>query len=173
MTRPTASYRVSLSARMCSSGWGFSTAACLMSSRSSPRSLTPLPFQYICPLASTSTTTFSGFVCVGMFTAVGSLVTIVFEITGIVIRKIMSNTSITSTSGVVLIVELSSVPSSAEEPTFIAIVKYLRPSALRSGSKRYGHSRSVTCEPQPQARQQDGHHRQQQPTHRSNQRAHH
>ncbi len=44
----------------------------------------------------------------------------------------MSNTSITSTSGVVLMVEFSSVPASSDEPALIAIFVYLWPCALRS-----------------------------------------
>src|SRR5262245_56916178 len=86
------------------------------------------------PLASTSTVTFSGFVCVGIFTALGRFCTTVFVITGIVIRKMISSTSITSTRGVVLMVELSSVPSSSLDPTFIAIVEYLEWNLV---SKRY------------------------------------
>src|SRR5690242_1982330 len=87
------------------------------------------------PLASTSTVTFSGFVCVGMFTALGRFCTTVLVITGIVIRKMINSTSITSTSGVVLMVEFSSASSpSEEEPTFIAIVGYLEWNLV---SKRY------------------------------------
>jgi hypothetical protein len=42
----------------------------------------------------------------------------VFVITGMVIRKMINNTNMTSTSGVVLIVELN---SSSLEPTLIAM----------------------------------------------------
>ncbi len=44
--------------------------------------------------------------------------------TGIVIRKMISSTSMMSTSGVVLIVEMTS-SSPLEEPTFIAMVQAL------------------------------------------------
>ena len=56
---------------------------------------------------------FSGLVSVGMLTACGSSSLIVLVITGTVIRKMMRSTSITSTSGVVLISAIiapSSVP---------------------------------------------------------------
>src|SRR6185295_7250969 len=86
------------------------------------------------PFASTSTVTFSGFVCVGMFTAFGRFCTTVLVITGIVIRKMINSTSITSTRGVVLMVEFSSVPSSSPDPTLIAIVEYLEWNLV---SKRY------------------------------------
>src|SRR5215472_13107042 len=75
------------------------------------------------PLASTATVMFSGLVCVGMLTAFGSFTGTCLLITGMVIRKMMRSTSITSTSGVVLMVELSSRSSSSEAPnaTFIAM----------------------------------------------------
>src|SRR5690242_9969437 len=68
---------------------------------------------------------FSGLVCVGMFTAFGRFCTTVFVITGIVIRKMINNTNITSTNGVVLMVEFSSASSPSAGPTFIAIFGFL------------------------------------------------
>ena len=56
-------------------------------------------------------TMFSGLVCVAIFVAFGSCTGTAFMITGTVIRKMMSSTSITSTSGVVLMVVFSSASS--------------------------------------------------------------
>src|SRR5258706_6943165 len=60
---------------------------------------------------------FSGLVWVGILAAFGSSTLTTLVITGMVIRKMISNTSITSTRGVVLIVEMTS--SSPPPPTFI------------------------------------------------------
>src|SRR2546429_221807 len=78
---------------------------------------------------------FSGLVWVGMLTAFGRATGTVLVITGIVMRKMMSSTSITSTSGVVLIVAMtlgSSPPATG--PTLIAIFALL--SSL--GARRLG-----------------------------------
>ena len=66
---------------------------------------------------------FSGFVCVGMFAAFGRSTFTDCVITGMVIRKMMSITSITSTSGVVLISDIgfSSISESPED-TFMLMV---------------------------------------------------
>src|SRR2546421_4099982 len=126
MTRPTASKRVSLSARMWISGWGFCTAACFTSASRSSRLATLLFFQYTLPSRSTATVMFSGLVCVGMLTAFGRATFTVLVITGIVMRKMMSSTSITSTSGVVLIVAMTLGSSPPETgPTLIAIFAFL------------------------------------------------
>src|SRR6185295_10684531 len=58
-------------------------------------------------------TMFSGFVWVTILRYVGNCRFTVFKITGMVTRKMMSITNITSTSGVVLIVTLSSATSSS------------------------------------------------------------
>ena len=72
------------------------------------------------PSLSTAIVMFSGLVWVGMLTALGRFTFTVLLITGMVIRKMMSSTSITSTSGVVLMVDITSVFRSAPEPpTFI------------------------------------------------------
>src|ERR1700724_3173376 len=73
------------------------------------------------PFLSTAMVMFSGLVWVGMLTAFGRSTFTVLVITGIVIRKMMSSTSITSTSGVVLI-EAIAPPSSP--PTLIAMIGY-------------------------------------------------
>src|SRR5450755_2974617 len=68
---------------------------------------------------------FSGFVVVGMLTAFGRSTFTVRVMTGIVIRKMMSRTSMTSTRGVVLIVAIMAGPSEDGEPTCIDILAYL------------------------------------------------
>src|SRR2546429_1206373 len=78
---------------------------------------------------------FSGLVWVGMLTAFGRATGTVLVITGIVMRKMMSSTSITSTSGVVLIVAMTLGSSPPETgPTLIAIFALL--SSL--GARRLG-----------------------------------
>src|SRR5579859_269366 len=85
------------------------------------------------PALSTAMVMFSGLVCVGILTAFGSSSGTVLVITGMVIRKMMSSTSITSTSGVVLMVAIMPPPSGA--PTCMDIVSYsLR--ADRRGASR-------------------------------------
>src|SRR5215475_10435257 len=63
---------------------------------------------------------FSGLVWVGMFTAFGNSTLMVLLMTGMVMRKMISSTSMTSTSGVVLICDIT-VTSLEPEPTFMAI----------------------------------------------------
>src|SRR3954468_20164199 len=81
-------------------------------------------FQKTLPLASTEMVMFSGLVCVGMLTAFGISTFAIFLITGTVIRKMINNTSMMSTSGVVLISEIGA-PSSSSLPTLIAMSDYL------------------------------------------------
>src|SRR5580658_5268922 len=85
--------------------------------------------QYTSPSAVTEIVMFSGLVCVGMLFALGTFLTTSLVMTGMVIRKMISNTNMTSTSGVVLISDM--VPRSSllsAEPMFIAMG-----TALRSG----------------------------------------
>src|SRR5580700_6943911 len=70
------------------------------------------------PCVSTAMVMFSGLVWVGMLTAFGRSTFTVLLITGMVIRKMMSSTSITSTSGVVLMLAIDP-PDSC--PTLIAM----------------------------------------------------
>ena len=73
--------------------------------------------QYMLPSRSTEIVMFSGFVTVGMFTALGSSTFTAFVMTGIVTRKMISSTSMMSTSGVVLIsLMMPALPSSAPSP---------------------------------------------------------
>src|SRR5215510_3712286 len=71
------------------------------------------------PAWSTDSTMFSGFVSRTSLRSFGSSTGTDVTTTGIVIRKMISNTSMTSTSGVVLIAETTS--SSSAWPTFIAM----------------------------------------------------
>src|SRR5450631_1166516 len=86
---------------------------------------------------------FSGFVVVGMLTAFGRSTFTVRVMTGIVIRKMMSRTSMTSTRGVVLIVAIMAGPSEDGEPTCIDILAYLWGFGRRA--PRMGECRLVTC----------------------------
>src|SRR4029077_9823483 len=73
------------------------------------------------PSLSTATVMFSGLVCVGMLTALGSSTLTVLLITGMVIRKMISSTSMTSTRGVVLMVAMIWGSEPPEDPTLIAM----------------------------------------------------
>src|SRR6185503_6730972 len=106
---------------MCTSGCGFFTATSFKREKSSPSSTNWL-FQNTLPSRSTAITMFSGLVCVGRFLSFGRSSAMLWITTGIVIRKMISRTSITSTSGVVLICELSSSSSWA---TCIAMSDHL------------------------------------------------
>src|ERR1039457_479798 len=77
-------------------------------------------FQKMSPSLLTEIVMFSGLVCRAMFVSFGSVTGTVCVTTGMVMRKMMSRTSITSTSGVVLIVETTS-SSSLLEPMFMAM----------------------------------------------------
>src|SRR6516225_8143304 len=92
---------------------------------------------------------FSGLVCVGMLTAFGSCTGTVLVITGMVIRKMMRSTSITSTSGVVLMLAIA--PPSSPPPTFIAIFRSSRaaPQGTNRGARRHpvlSLAQPLTCE---------------------------
>jgi hypothetical protein len=65
---------------------------------------------------------FSGLVSRTSLRSFGRTTGIDVVTTGMVIRKMISSTSITSTSGVVLIVETTSSSSPSSEPTFIAMI---------------------------------------------------
>src|SRR6185436_10942797 len=70
---------------------------------------------------STERTIFSGLVSRTSLRSFGNCTGIDVVTTGMVIRKMISSTSMTSTSGVVLIVETISSSSPLDEPTFIAM----------------------------------------------------
>src|SRR5258708_2569751 len=87
------------------------------------------------PFRSTEMTMFSGFVSRTSFVSFGNCTGIDVVTTGIVIRKMISRTSITSTRGVVLMVETPS-SSPLEERTFIAMAS--APDGLRSVAEQHG-----------------------------------
>src|SRR5882724_1235920 len=103
---------------MWTSGRGCFTATSFNRRKSSASSTNWL-FQNTLPSRSTAITTFSGFVCVGRLRSSGRSTGMFCTTTGMVMRKMMSSTSITSTSGVVLIWEFRS--SSSACPTCIAM----------------------------------------------------
>ena len=99
------------------------TAILLRRWNSASASGTSVWFQKMSPSLLTEMLMFSGLVATAMFVSFGSDSWTVCVTTGIVIRKMISSTSITSTSGVVLIVEMASCSSSSAEPTLIAMAK--------------------------------------------------
>jgi hypothetical protein len=111
---------------MCTSGCGTFTASTFSFSSSVAVSGRRAVFQYISPSRSTAITMFSGLVCVTWLRSSGSLSGTVCVTTGMVIRKMISSTSITSTNGVVLIAETTSSSSLDSEPTFMPIATLLR-----------------------------------------------
>ena len=70
-------------------------------------------FQNTSPSLLTAMTMFSGLVWFGMLRSFGSSTGTCWMIAGMVIRKMMSSTSITSTSGVVLMADITSCSASA------------------------------------------------------------
>src|SRR6476646_3234170 len=84
---------------------------------------------------STEITMFSGFVSRISLRSFGNSTGTVIRTTGTVIRKMLNSTSMTSTSGVVFIVEIACSSSSAE-PTFIAMVALSEAWDRRSGRRR-------------------------------------
>src|SRR6185436_13628666 len=85
------------------------------------------------PEPSTESVMFSGLVSRTSFCSFGSVTGIDVVTTGIVIRKMIRSTSMTSTSGVVLIVETTS--SSSPSPTFIAMASAPGGVRLRRGEQ--------------------------------------
>src|ERR1700747_44884 len=84
------------------------------------------------PSLSTAMVMFSGLVWVGMLTALGRVSGTVLVITGIVMRKMMSSTSITPTSAVLLMVPI--MPPLLASPTFIDMVSYSLKRVRRAGT---------------------------------------
>src|SRR4030095_3008648 len=119
MMRPTPVYSARPSPRICTSGCGTSTAIFFSRSINATVLWILRSFQKMLPAWSTDSTMFSGFVSRTSLRSFGSSTGIEVVTTGIVIRKMISSTSITSTSGVVLIADTTS--SSSAWPTFIAM----------------------------------------------------
>src|SRR5262252_496685 len=88
------------------------------------------------PAWSTDSTMFSGFVSRTSLRSFGSSTGTDVTTTGIVIRKMISSTSITSTRGVVLIAETTS--SSSAWPTFIAMASGLSGHDPRRAGEQHG-----------------------------------
>ena len=105
---------------MCTSGCGFITATFLSRWNSASLSATGWLFQNTSPSRLTEISMFSGRVWRAMLVSLGRVIAIDCVTTGMVIRKMISSTSITSTSGVVLIVLVTS-SSSPPEPMFMAM----------------------------------------------------
>src|SRR5882672_354736 len=121
---------------MCTSGCGFLTAISFSRLKSCASSTNWL-FQNTLPSRSTAMTMFSGLVWVGRLRSRGRSTGMFCTTTGMVIRKMMSSTSITSTSGVVLICEFRS--SSSAWPTCIAMSERLVRS-VAAAEQRHLHS---------------------------------
>src|SRR5450631_3244247 len=94
------------------------------------------------PSLLTEMSMFSGLVWRGMLVSFGSTTGIVCVTTGIVIRKMMSSTSITSTSGVVLMDETTS-SSSPLEPTFMAMARSASSALGRGRAHPRAHQHAV------------------------------
>src|SRR5437764_13801663 len=84
---------------------------------------------------------FSGLVCVGMLTAFGNVTFTVFVITGMVMRKMMRSTSITSTSGVVLMVAITLTSPPPPEPSLMAMASPPSAGVSLSDRRRLGAGR--------------------------------
>src|SRR5687768_4848989 len=108
---------------MCTSGCGFIVAIFFSRWNSASLSGTACAFQYTSPSLLTEISMFSGLVCRAMLSSFGRFSATVCVTTGIVIRKMISSTSITSTSGVVLMVETTSSSPPLSDPTFIAMMR--------------------------------------------------
>src|ERR1035437_1583853 len=79
-------------------------------------------YQKMLPALSTEIMTFSGLVSRISTRSLGKESLMEVVTTGIVIKKMISNTNITSTRGVVLIVDMTASSPSSLEPTFMDIV---------------------------------------------------
>src|SRR5687767_560901 len=110
---------------MCTSGCGTMTAITFSLSKSARESRMYSMFQNTSPSLLTAITMFSGLVTVTTLRSAGSFTGICWTTTGIVIRKMMSSTSITSTSGVVLMAAITSCSSETSWPTVIAMADLL------------------------------------------------
>src|SRR5205814_5793722 len=106
---------------MCTSGCGVITAIFLSRWNKASLSGTSCAFQYTSPSLLTEISMFSGLVWRAMLLSLGRFSGTVWVTTGMVIRKMIKSTSITSTSGVVLMLETTS-SSPPSLPTFMAMM---------------------------------------------------
>jgi hypothetical protein len=116
------------------SGCGVSTAMVFSFSKSCFESRMYSRFQNTSPSLFTAMTMFSGLVCVGTLRSFGSSTGTFCTTTGMVMRKMISITSITSTSGVVLIAAITSSSAPVSWPTAIAMA-YLAAAAAGAGRR--------------------------------------
>src|SRR5688572_18663146 len=124
---------------MWTSGCGTSTAIVFSLSNSARESRMYSMFQNTSPSLFTAITMFSGLVCVTTLRSSGSFTGICWTTTGIVIRKMMSSTSITSTRGVVVVAAITSCSSfSTSWPTVIAMAILLAGGGDRAGGGLLG-----------------------------------
>src|SRR4051812_16994549 len=115
---------------MWTSGCGVITATFLRRWNSASLSATGCVFQNTSPSLLTAISMFSGLVCRAMLVSFGSVTGTVCATTGMVMRKMINSTSITSTNGVVLMAETTS-SSSLDDPTVMAMAELLGGSACR------------------------------------------
>src|SRR5438477_2314272 len=140
---------------MCTSGCGIITAIFFSRWNSASLSATSCAFQYTSPSLFTEISMFSGLVWRAMLLSLGRFSATVCVTTGMVIRKMISSTSITSTSGVVLMLETTSSSPPLSLPTFIAMLgsPCLRGPERRAVPKRARSPRGIGCgTPQPRGR---------------------
>src|SRR6187397_2996961 len=122
---------------MWTSGCGVITAIFFRRWNSASLSAIGCVFQNTSPSLLTAISMFSGLVCRAMLVSFGSATGTVCATTGIVIKKMISSTSITSTRGVVLIAETTS-SSSPENPTFMAMASAPVVESARGGGADLG-----------------------------------
>src|SRR5512137_2430333 len=120
---------------MCTAGCGVRTAIFFSRSISAAVFLICRSFQKIRPATSTEMLMSSGLVSRTSLVSFGNWTGIDVVTTGIVIRKMISSTSMTSTSGVVLIVETTSSSSPLSEPTLMLMALRLGAVVLRRGEQ--------------------------------------
>src|ERR1700722_16786298 len=91
--------------------------------------------QYTSPSPVTEMVMFSGLVWVGMLTALGTFTATFLVMTGIVIRKMINMTNMTSTSGVVLISDM--VPCSSPDSELPMLIDIRTTPATVRGQSRW------------------------------------
>src|SRR5471030_2177055 len=137
ITAATSLYGTSLLGRRWISAWTGSAATCASLDSSDARSGTGAQFQVVVPSKSISICTTSGCVIGGGGLPIGMFILMACVWIGIVMISMISNTSITSISGVVLISTITS--GSALPPpddTFIPIIVLLAAARRRLSNKR-------------------------------------
>src|SRR6185437_4823386 len=121
---------------MCTSGCGFFCDSTLSLFSNSSLLICPR-FQYTSPSLVTARLMFSGLVFKTRFFSTGRLILTLLTTTGLVMRKMINSTSMTSTSGVVLMVDTTS--SSPSEARVIAMALALLCALRRAHGARQQH----------------------------------